>query len=165
MTLTTSELIEAVIMSNTKLLIIDPQNDFMDAKGADLPSMGGVTLSPALSVPGAMSDMARLSQFIESKGERLSDIVVTLDSHPYVAIERTPFWSDQNGHEVAPFTTITAEAVRAGAFSPMHSPEIVLSQLERLEAQGQALMVWPVHCVTGTWGRKIQHSLMQCMNQ
>ena len=152
-------------MLNTTLLIIDPQNDFMDAGGADLPLVGDTRLAPALPVPGAMSDMARLSQFIEATGEWLSDIVVTLDSHPYVAIERTPFWRDQNGREVAPFTTITAEAVRAGTYSPMHSPEIVLRQLEQLEAQGQALMVWPVHCVTGTWGHNIQALLMDRLNQ
>ena len=42
-------------------------------------------------------DMARLAGFIDAVGARISDIVVTLDSHPGVAVERTSFWLAADG--------------------------------------------------------------------
>ena len=61
----------------TKLLIIDPQNDFCDIGGAALP------------VAGANHDLKRLASFIEENQGHISDVTVTLDSHASVAVERT----------------------------------------------------------------------------
>jgi nicotinamidase-related amidase len=133
-----------------KLLVIDPQNDFCDVPGAALP------------VPGATADMERLGAFLRQAGGAVKDLIVTLDSHPSVAIERTTFWQDRDGQPVAPFTQITQADVRAGAYAP-RSPALkdeVLAYLRDLEAAGHhRLMVWPVHCVVGTWGHNIHASL------
>ena len=102
-------------MNSLRLLVIDPQNDFMDIDGAALP------------VPGAGADMGRLAGFIDTLQAQIDDIVVTLDSHPGVGIERTTFWSTGSGGPVAAFTPITAAATATANFpsaSPADSPDI-----------------------------------------
>ncbi len=133
-----------------KLLIIDPQNDFCDIDGAALP------------VAGAVQDLGRLGHFLRTAGPRLSDLIVTLDSHPTVAIERPTFWRRGDGNEVAPFTQVTEAQVRAGEFLPRDRAllEDVLGYLHALEAgRRYTLMIWPVHCVVGTWGHNIYPAL------
>ena len=133
-----------------QLLIIDPQNDFCDIAGAALP------------VSGADADMRRLAALVQSHAEKIDSITVTLDSHASVAVERTPFWQTAKGDGVAPFTFITAAEVRSGAYAPRDSALTagVIEMLEQLAARGRAgLVVWPVHCVTGTWGHNIHSAL------
>ena len=132
---------------NTQVLIIDPQNDFCDIPGAALP------------VAGADADMARLASFIQKNTAKIDGITVTLDSHPSVAVERTTFWMGANEAAVTPFTFITASDVTSGTYLPrdrsLTAP--VLAMLNQLAAKGRpGLVVWPVHCVTGTWGHNIQ---------
>ena len=129
------------------LLIIDPQNDFCDIPHAALP------------VAGAMADMERIAKLIgdcqTETGSALGAITVTLDSHPALAIERAGFWLTQSGEAVAPFTVISHAAVQAGAFQPRQPQqrEYVLQYLQALEAGGKyQLMIWPAHCILGTWG-------------
>ena len=137
------------------LLIIDAQNDFCDPKGS-------------LFVPGAGEDMQRLAGFIRAVRPRLGEVVVTLDSHPSVAIERPTFWVRGDGGRVAPFTQITHAQVAAGEFRPIDSslrPQ-VLAYLQSLEAQGRyKLMVWPVHCVIGAWGHNIPGAVLEAVGE
>jgi len=133
-----------------KLLMIDPQNDFCDVPGAALP------------VPGANADLARLAHFLSAAQLAVVDVIVTLDSHPSVAIERTTFWADADGTPVKPFTLITEADVRAGTYRPRQASltSEVLAYLHALETGGRyRLMVWPVHCVVGTWGHNIHPAL------
>jgi nicotinamidase/pyrazinamidase len=133
-----------------KLLVIDPQNDFCDVPGAALP------------VPGANADLTRLADFLRAAQPALSEIIVTLDSHPSVAIERTTFWRGRDGQPVSPFTPITEADVRAGTYRPRQASlkDEVLAYLHALEAAGHyRLMVWPVHAVIGTWGHNIHPQL------
>lgn len=133
-----------------KLLIIDPQNDFMDQDGAALP------------VTGAVADTQRTVALLERLGGQVSQVVVTLDTHPAVAIERPAFWKTAEGSEVVPFTQITAQEVRDGKYCPKDVSLLpqVLSYLDSLEAGGKyILMIWPAHCVQGTWGQEIQSDL------
>lgn len=164
-----------------KLLVIDPQNDFCDIPADLLPMAGGqpgrVTETPALAVSGAHADMLRTADFITQAGRALAGITVTLDWHPFVAIERTTFWQDADGREVAPFTPITAADVSAGKYVPVNGDRIeplsgkpltarVIELLGRLEAAGRyTLMVWPVHCVAGTWGANIHRSVADALAQ
>ncbi len=133
-------------MKRIRLLVIDPQNDFMDVEGAALP------------VPGASADMDRLSGFIAAMSGYIDDIVVTLDSHASVAIERTTFWLDAKGAAVAPFTAITVADFQAGRYRPrdQRRHHEAAAYLQALEAGSErTLLVWPVHCVLGTWGHNI----------
>jgi nicotinamidase/pyrazinamidase len=127
-----------------KLLIIDPQNDFCDIPGAALP------------VAGASADLQRLAAFVEATP--LDGITVTLDSHPSVAVERTTFWMAADGSAPAPFTFVTGDDVATGKLVPRNAALTakVLAMLAQLAQAGRpGLVVWPVHCVTGTWGHNI----------
>ena len=131
-----------------KLLVIDPQNDFCDIPGAALP------------VPGASADLMRLSHFVAGSAEFIHDLVVTLDTHPQVAIERVSFWQDSAGKIVPVFTQITEQDVREGRYAPRDAAaslkEQVIGYLHALEEAGRyRLIVWPVHCVLGTKGHAI----------
>lgn len=128
-----------------QLLIIDPQNDFCDIPHAALP------------VAGAMADMERIADLITHGRHHhaLHSITVTLDSHPALAIERPGFWLTRSGDAVTPFTVIHHAAVQAGEFQPRQPQqrEYVLQYLQALEAGGKyQLMIWPAHCILGTWG-------------
>lgn len=140
---------------NIQLLVIDPQNDFMDVPGAALP------------VQGASADMRRLAGLIEQAGSRISGITVTLDSHHSVGIERPALWKTADGGTVAPFTQIAAEDVRAGRYLPRNPADLarVLAYLDALEAGGRyRLMVWPVHCEIGSWGHNVEESVRRAYN-
>lgn len=131
---------------NARLLIIDPQNDFCDIAGAALP------------VSGADADMHRLAGFMKAARARLTDVIITLDSHASVGIERTTFWLKRDGNPVEPFTQISELDVREGKFRPRDASRTreVTEYLHSLERGGRyRLMVWPVHCVLGTWGHNI----------
>src|SRR5688572_19832814 len=131
---------------NARLLIIDPQNDFCDIPGAALP------------VPGANADMHRLAAFMNAARPRLADLIITLDSHASVGIERTTFWATGDGKSVEPFTQISEQDVHEGKFRPRDASREreVTDYLQALERGGRyQLMVWPVHCVLGTWGHNI----------
>ena len=137
-----------------KFLIIDPQNDFCDSPGAALP------------VKGANADLLRLSQLISKV--QPDEITVTLDSHPSVAVERTTFWQQADGAAVAPFTFITLADLRVGTYLPRNPAVLpaVKAMLEKLAQTGRhGIVVWPVHCVTGTWGHNIQPDLMQALTR
>lgn len=143
-------------MTRLQLLVIDPQNDFMDIQGAALP------------VPGASADMDRLASLLDALQPRIEEVVVTLDSHPGVGVERTTFWTTGDGASVAPFTMITAAQLRAGNYRPRDTSRQaeVQAYLDALEAaSGRTLIVWPVHCVLGTWGHAIQARLAQSLAQ
>jgi nicotinamidase-related amidase len=135
-------------MKTAKLLLIDPQNDFCDIPGAALP------------VPGSDADMHRLANFMQKARGTLTNVVMTLDTHSSVGIERTTFWQTADGGPVAPFTQIEEAAVRAGKYLPRNPDpfllERVFTYLHELELRGRyILMVWPVHCVLGTWGHNV----------
>lgn len=141
-------------MNRLRLLAIDPQNDFMDIAGAALP------------VPGASADMQRLADLVAALGAQIGELVVTLDSHASVGIERTTFWVDAQGAAVPPFTQIAAQQVIDGSYRPRHAArgDEALRYLQALEAGGERrLIVWPVHCVLGTWGHNIAHPLAQAI--
>ena len=141
-------------MTNYDLFIIDPQNDFMDTPGAALP------------VPGAVADMERLAHWLRRSSKRVESLTVTLDSHASVGIERTTFWLDAQGAAVQPFTMITSDDVHGGKYRPRRADlmQEVLTYLKALETAGRhQLIVWPVHCVTGTWGHNIYPPLAQCI--
>lgn len=134
----------------THLLIIDPQNDFCDIDGAALP------------VAGSQEDLRRLARFIEAQAAHIDGITVTLDSHASVAVERTTFWLDREGRAVAPFTFVTAASLAAGEHRPRDAglTAQVAAMLDQLAAAGKAgMVVWPVHCVTATWGHNIQRDV------
>ncbi len=150
-------------MENTQLLIVDPQNDFCDIPTELLPRTADIECTPALPVPGSHQDMLRLSNFIRTNAQLIQGITVTLDSHPFVAIERTTFWTDHQGQEIAPFTVVTLDDVEQGRYRPANHLQLVLERLRVMDQH--RVMVWPVHCVTGSWGHNIHADVAQALNE
>jgi len=127
------------------LVLIDPQNDFCNPKGS-------------LFVRGADQDMKRLGQWI--KKNPIDDIWVSLDTHSPNHIAHPTFWVDGSGNHPVPFTTITPEYVRTGQWTPRHQDlKTVEDYLGSLQATGQELIVWPEHCLQGSWGHGVEEEL------
>lgn len=127
------------------LLVIDPQNDFCDPKGA-------------LYVNGAEMDMIRLGSFISKNFMNLNDIQVTLDSHHRIHVAHGISWLDQKNNNPAPFTLISADDIKNGKYRA-RNPQFqsrYLSYVETLETnQRYVLCIWPEHCLIGTPGAAI----------
>jgi len=133
--------------SSTKvhLLCIDPQNDFCNPQGA-------------LFVPGADEDMQRLVSMTTRLNDVWDDIHVTLDSHHEIHIAHPVVWKDAAGNHPDPFTLITASDVENGVWMPINPNwrDRFLAYTRSLEQNGRyVLVIWPVHCVIGSWGHSI----------
>lgn len=158
------------MVKDTLLLIIDPQNDFCDLPASYLPVNPLNTeqkLTPQLPVPGAHADMHRLAQFIRSGKSAIKNIMITLDSHHHIGIERPGFWRRTDGADVAPFTTVTATDVRQGKYAPRDESltDQIVSYLDALEAAGRYThMIWPIHCEMGTWGHNVHADVIAACN-
>jgi nicotinamidase/pyrazinamidase len=154
---------ESPMPNSVQLLIIDPQNDFCDLPEATCP----VGERPALPVAGAHADMQRVAAFIREAGGALDGISITLDSHNRLHIAHPTFWQQADGSAVAPFTSITAEQVRAGLYRPREAAHLAraLAYLDALDARGRyTLMVWPVHCEIGSWGHNVHSEVRAAYN-
>jgi len=138
------------------LLIIDPQNDFCDPKGA-------------LFVPGADQDMKILAEFMNRVSAKIDDIHVTMDSHQDFDIAHPIYWKDSSGNNPQPFTIITATDVKSGKWraSSVSEQSWALEYVEKLEAQSNKfpLCVWPTHCVIGSNGFGIFPAVLESMRK
>ena len=134
-----------------RLLVIDPQMDFLDGP-ADGP----------LAVPGAWNDMVRLAAMVDRLGSRIDDIDVTLDSHRTIGIADPVWWVDSAGNSPAPFTMITSADVLAGTWTARNPGwrQRSLDYVRKLEANGKyVLIAWPTHCRIGSPGHAVQPDL------
>lgn len=188
------------------LYTIDPQNDFCVAdSGAEIKAalmkqgmaqvQAEAMVDPyshkgTLVVPGAHDDMKRAAAMIRRIGSKLDEIIVTLDSHQGVGIERPHWWRRiSDGSMPAPFTIlgihpdgkrIVKFTVDASGFHPtdeeyrtykpsfMHkggpTGKGVFGYLEALAAKGRyPHVVWTVHCVVGTWGWSVVKELADAL--
>lgn len=136
------------------LLVIDPQIDFCDPKGA-------------LYVKGAENDMQRLAEFVRTRGHKLEDIHVTLDSHRRLHIAHPEFWIDSNGKHPPPITKITKSDVEAGKWRcsiPTYHA-YTLEYLTKIETgQRYNLTIWPPHCLIGSQGHAVYPVLFEALN-
>jgi nicotinamidase-related amidase len=140
-----------------ELVIIDPQIDFMDLPGSQLP------------VPGASNDMRRLAAFVSRCGQKLSGIHVTMDSHHLMHIANPMMWVNGSGEEPAPFTTIKAEDIADSTWRP--NPRLpqedqlwCRSYVQRLAERGRSpLTIWPPHCLIGSAGHAVEPTLYRAL--
>ncbi len=143
-------------MKNIQLVIIDPQNDFMDIDKAALP------------VPGANKDMMRLATFIDRVGPKLTDISVTLDSHRLLDVAHPVWWVDKDGNNPSPFTIISPDDIKNGIWTT-RNPGALKRSLEYVEtlefAQKYLLIIWPEHCLIGTWGHNVHSELNNALQR
>jgi nicotinamidase/pyrazinamidase len=134
------------------LLLVDFQIDFCHPSGA-------------LSVPGAVDDLRRTTEFVYRNAERLKTIVVSLDSHLAFQIFHPTWWVDANGHHPAPFTIIDSSALRAGRYRPLRDVAWSIGYVEELETRAKkALCVWPFHTLIGGVGQALDPSLFEALH-
>lgn len=129
-------------MKKIDLLIIDPQNDFCDPNGS-------------LFVNGADKDSIRLANMIKRLKGSWNDIHVTMDSHHVLDIAHPLMWLDEHGNHPTPFTLISKEDVEHSKFRPINPAwhDRVLDYVKSLSTNNRyALVVWPEHCIIGSWG-------------
>lgn len=138
------------------LLVIDPQNDFMDYPDSSLP------------VPGANADMNRLAAMIRRVGPKFADIHATLDSHRVIDVGHPGMWRNSRGDKPAPFTIISADDIENDVWTPRSHAHRrrLLAYARTLEKQGNyPLMVWPEHCLIGTPGHNVHAELMAALQE
>lgn len=135
------------------LIVIDPQVDFCDPKGA-------------LSVKGADKDMERLATMVKRLGKKLDDIHVTLDSHHPVHIAHAMFWKNSAGGHPNPFTIIKAQDVRDGTWTTT-KPSLFKwgkEYVETLEKNNRyPLCIWPPHCLIGSNGQTVYPVMFEAL--
>lgn len=147
------------------LFIVDPQNDFMgndDGTPYSVRLADGNQLAATLPVKGGTSDMKRMAKLIDRIGPRLDDIHVTLDSHRVIDVAHPGMWRDQNGRQPGPFTLIRSDDIVNGIWEPRIASlrKRMLDYTRSLEKQGKyVLIVWPEHCLIGSWGHNIYPEL------
>lgn len=142
-------------MKKVHLLLIDPQNDFMDQPKA------------ALAVPGAQQDMKNVAELITRMNNKLSDIHVTLDSHHVLDVAHPAMWRDANNNMPNPFTEITHADVKNGVWMPFHPAlkDEMLAYTKELEVNNRyKLLIWPEHCLIGSWGNAIYEPVIASLN-
>lgn len=136
----------------TSLLVIDPQNDFING---------------TLTVPGALEDVSRSNDFLSKFSSLLDNIYVTLDTHTpnHIAHEQS-LLKDLQGNELPNFTTVTVADIENGKVIVKEGmKEIVLQYLKDLEQSGKYQYTkWPVHCVKDTHGHLVHSELQNQLN-
>lgn len=140
-----------------RLIVIDQQYDFSYKEGSLF--VGG------RSGNGAIEDQDRLSKFIYSNLNRITEITCTMDSHlPYQVFFPVAHVREDGSHP-EPFTVITSDDYKKGAYraNPIMAAQLytdgnwLSKQFEyycaKLENDGKyALTVWPYHCLIGSRG-------------
>ncbi len=144
------------------LLAIDVQNTFC-IPGFEL-FVGG------RSGQGAVTDTARLCEFIYRHLDVITDIVPTLDTHTAMQIFHPLFWVNGAGeHPMPAATQITLVDVEAGVWrvNPAIAPNLAAQDYEGLQryarhytaqltADGKfPLTVWPYHSMLGGIGHAL----------
>lgn len=133
------------------LLLVDAQVDFVHPDGA-------------LAVPGAVDDTRRVIEWLYAQAGRITRIGATLDSHIPVQIFSPSWWINSDGQQPAPFTVVSADAVRAGEWQPLYEAEWSRQYVDRLESDARKqLMIWPYHTLIGTPGHTLVPALYEAI--
>lgn len=138
----------------TALLIIDPQNDFMDS-----PNFKG-----ALAVPGGYADMVRLAKHIDDTNP--TQIFLTIDSHNEYDIAHKLWWIDEAGNHPNNYTTISIDDVESGKWKPVDTDkqDYALMYVRELAKKNKyKLIIWPNHCIEGTKGHDVEDTLAKSL--
>lgn len=142
------------------LLIIDPQNDFVLPDASAVPD--GEPYG-SLSVPGAKGDIERVTHFIYDNFEKITRIMVSVDTHYPNQIFHRMMWCDETGAPVAPLTLITPADLSSGKFRFVGgNPVEATNCVKALADAGKGgVFIWPDHCIAGTFGWNLETQLMQ----
>ncbi len=110
------------------LLIIDPQNDFVDPRGS-------------LYVKGAEETIKKLADYIKTDGQKYDHLVCTQDTHRRIHISLQNGWT----HKPAPGTRVVK---KVGSDFEL----VADKELDTKYYGAEGVTIWPDHCIIGTWG-------------
>lgn len=130
------------------LFIIDPQVDFCDPNGS-------------LYVPGAENKIEFVADYIKQHSDKISDILVSQDSHNRYHVGHAAYWINEKGEHPAPFTQFSDTTV----WKPTKADKkVAATYLAALKAQGRTNTIWPDHCIVGTSGWEVYPALEKALN-
>lgn len=136
---------------NNLLLIIDPQNDFVNPDGS-------------LYVGGGEKAMKNLCDWLGKYKAEIDDIVITQDTHLSFHIGHSMFWSSCP----PAFTTIEPEEVLEGKYKSINEDEDNIASLREymkgLKELGRKHTIWPEHCILGSQGWCFPEDLVDSLN-
>jgi nicotinamidase-related amidase len=133
------------------LLAVDCQNTFC-------------TPGFELHVPGAPEDSRRLCEFTYRNLDRLTEIVVTLDTHRAFQVFHAAFLVGRDGRHPPPYTSVTVSDVEQGVWRAADSSlqEHLRAYVRALADRGKyELTVWPYHAMLGGAG----HALVSAVEE
>lgn len=131
----------------TLLLIIDPQNDFVDSKGS-------------LYVNGAEEAISNICKFIYT--QKPDDILISQDTHQKFNIGFPLFWN----YELKPFDKIKISDILEDKIKPIKLRNEWKNDFKR-QFKGKEdgeLTIWPYHCIEGSCGWCFPNSLISALN-
>lgn len=151
----------------TALLLVDVQNTFC------MPEFE--LFVAGRSGRGATDDCARIAAFLFRNLGRITEVVVTLDTHGAAQIFHPVFWVGPDGGHPAPHTVITLADVEGGRWrvNPALAPAVaprpgfdvqawIVHYARRLAEGGKyPLVVWPYHSMLGGVG----HALVSAVEE
>lgn len=130
---------------STLLLIIDPQNDFVDPKGS-------------LYVPGAEKGIENIVKLVREHSNLFTEIAITMDTHHKYHIAHPAFWTPRP----EPFTQISAEDVGT-KYAPIQEEYLEYCR-NYLGTLPGPLTIWPEHCLLGSWGWALPDALVSALH-
>ncbi|AIE59783.1 hypothetical protein BMMGA3_06790 [Bacillus methanolicus MGA3] len=137
---------DSVNQKDVLLLGIDYQNDFLE--------------NGSLPVPNSFSDVTNFARFIYENADAIDDIYMSLDTHATNQIFHPTWWINSQGEHPKPFTIITSKDIDDGIWKPVFFEKESIEYLKGLESAGKKqLMIWPFHCLQGTFGSSIEPQL------
>ena len=143
------------------LFIIDPQYDFHEGTNTWLPdaSQEGGTLA----VPGSNESAQNMATFINNNVDKISNIVVSLDTHSTMHIGNPAYWKNAESNAEPP--DLTPITFVQGVFKDEKNVEYTTRYPEdrewaeyyckELQKRNKTHMIWPYHCITGSKGAAI----------
>ena len=118
----------------------------------------------ALYVPGAVEDTVRALKWFYTHMGRITEWVVSLDTHELHQIFHPAFWRSEHGSAPSPFTTITAQDVRTGKWVPRGEYDACLDYLDQLEStERYVLTIWPYHGLLGAINNALMPSVSEAI--
>lgn len=136
-----------------RLLIIDPQVDFVEKAG---------------SIPAKDAKLAikHINHFIEKFDEKIDEIYITMDIHYRLSIFHPLMWQNQKGNQPIPGTIISSEDVNNFIWIPKDEwySQANIKYINDLEKIGKKLVIKPYHCIMGSKGSNICDELLLTIN-
>ena len=137
-------------MEKTLLLIVDPQNDFVDPRGS-------------LFVQDSPKAIEYICKFIDTKNP--TEIIVSQDSHQYYNIGFPKFW---NIPGLKAFDKIRVEDIVSQKVKPVYiKPDNYRDFYRQFEdfSINDELTIWPYHCIEGSWGWCFPEALVESLGK